>query len=124
MKVTAERSIATILITFFAFGMLSFAALMALPYAGHQAGCEFSLGETSICLMSATGMSTLSAKLSQAQTTDMSSLLILAVPLAVAVFLLFAPRRRKQAHLSSPQDPPFSLYTYLYSQGILNPKAP
>ncbi len=124
MRIAVERSIATALITFFGFGLLAFAALMALPHSEHQAGCEVSFGETSVCLMSTTGIGTLSAKLSQAQPTGLDVLLLLAVPLATAFFFSYTPKRKRRTFSSTVLDLPIPLYTYLYSQGILNPKAP
>lgn len=124
MKTAIERSISGALIVFFGFGLLLIAASMAVAHAEHRVGCEFSLGQTSICLMSTADTSALFTKISQAQPVDFSALLLLTTALTAAILFLFAPKQRRKIVPRVSSDPPVPLYTQLYSQGILNPKAP
>jgi len=103
-------------------GTFSFA--FPLVHGDHGSGCEVSVAGMSLCTMSYSDMDLLIGSFSQAQPTLDSITLLLVVPVLVSGLLLLHPPRKRHRAFPSAQPVPVPLYTLLFSQGILNPKAP
>lgn len=91
---------------------------------GHTSGCELSVGGASFCLMSFHDLSALAKELAHGQPLLAFLVLLAIVPVIAQNLLLFKPKRQRFRPKKPPRAGPVSLYTLLFAQGILNPKAP
>lgn len=110
------------------FGILS---AVQMSHGEHQAGCTITLGEHVICAMNPFEYLSVWQSIFSVPLTLIASFLLLLIALGLALFA-----RIKKVILDPPEITDFQevsrrftfyipdLYTELFSQGILHPKAP
>lgn len=110
------------------FGILS---AVQMSHGEHQAGCTVTLGEHVICAMNPFEYLSVWQSIFTVPLTLISSFLLLLIALGLALFARIKKVILDTPEITGSQEVPRrftfyipDLYTELFSQGILHPKAP